>query len=606
MRACRWILFTGLAVILATTVFPEGVTYYFPHMVEGQAGDIAYGTEFDLGNTHESTATVTLSFFDDEGAPWAVDLYSVDQSDAAGSALSTTTFLLLPYETAHFVTLASGSLKAGWAIVSSSLPLVTSSSFQEYKPGAGQLNWTAGVLPMAASAACVFNANVSAADLNLGSPAVNMGFAVANPGAVPATVTVTLRDHSGGPPVSTKTVNVPAGGHYSRFLPELFGDVTWGDHFHGLAEFSSNVPVAVVALKGLTSGGHTVYSSLSVVSAYQLFRFIRTVAVTPDTNYLGGGFVRIDRLQSTGNYLVSFNAYLAQPAGGCTEKGRAYKEYTPELEAPGSTAVFSCGAMADSNSLVIGDNYYVVNMHREGDAVGWEIIKYNMATWEPIVSLFHILDSPREGEADPMIAYVNGQIDISSAYNESGNPPALDVGCATHHQFFNTDLQFQGKRILSDTPHICGSAMIFVDGVYHFISASAFMGDVIVMQYDPNWQYLGMKVLRRNAHWSTGVAFDGQRFYVAYMDTSMRTPPPIYLPVNLNVRLAAFDRNWDLVDDVAVTNFTWTDLRQPGRPWVIQQGNRLYVSYDCDTIDPDTHEEMLQGQAYVSVYELLR
>lgn len=72
------------------------------------------------------------------------------------------------------------------------------------------------------------------------------------------------------------------------------------------------------------------------------------------------------------------------------------------------------------------------------------------------------------------------------------------------------------------------------------------------------------------------------------------------------MRLAAFDRDWNLVDDVAVTNFTWDDLRQPGRPWVMLQGNRLYVSYDCDTIDPDTHQEMLNWQALVSIYEIER
>jgi hypothetical protein len=42
------------------------------------------------------------------------------------------------------------------------------------------------------------------------------------------------------------------------------------------------------------------------------------------------------------------------------------------------------------------------------------------------------------------------------------------------------------------------------------------MGDVIVMEYDGDWNYLGMKELIKDAHWSTGLAFDGERFYVAY------------------------------------------------------------------------------------------
>jgi hypothetical protein len=607
MRIDRWIFLSGLFALFSLPLPAQDVTYCFPHMAEGQAGEIAYGTEFNLGNYHESAATVRLSFFDDEGAPWGVNLYSADRGDAAGPALTTTTFLLGPYETAHFVTLASGPLKVGWATLVSSLPLVASASFQEFRPEAGQLNWTAGVLPVTASSTCAFNANVSGADLNLGTPAVNMGFAIANPGVSPATVTVSLRDHAGGAPVSTKTVSVPAGGHYSRFLPELFDDVTWGDRFHGLAEFTSDLSVAVVALKGMTAGGRTIYSSLSVAPSYRLFKHIRTIQVTPDAKFSGGSFIRIDRHPLHGNFLVSFTATFDQPQNGCSGKGRAYKEYTTEMQETGTSQVFACDIVADANSMLLGSAYYLVSMSRQGEATGWRITKYDMSSWTALADIFYPLDSPREGDADPMIVAVNGLIDISSQYNESGHPPDdMSAGAATHHQFFNTDLQFQGKRILADAPHICGSSIIVVDGVTCFITASGFMGDVIVMRYDPAWQYLGTKVLRRAGHWPTGVVFDGQRYYVAYMDTSMRTPPPVYLPVNLNVRLAAFDRDWNLVDDVAVTSFTWTDLRQPGRPWVLLQGNRLYVAYDCDTIDPDTHEEMLQWQAYVSVFELER
>jgi hypothetical protein len=70
------------------------------------------------------------------------------------------------------------------------------------------------------------------------------------------------------------------------------------------------------------------------------------------------------------------------------------------------------------------------------------------------------------------------------------------------------------------------------------------------------------------------------------------------------VRLAAFDRDWNLLDDQAVTSFTPSDHRQPGRPWLMLHGTKLYVSYDVDTVDPVTQEEQLQWQAFVSCYEL--
>lgn len=161
------------------------------------------------------------------------------------------------------------------------------------------------------------------------------------------------------------------------------------------------------------------------------------------------------------------------------------------------------------------------------------------------------------------------------------------------------------KRVLADVPHVCGSSLIQVDGVIYFVTADAFLGDVIVMMYDQDWHYLDMRLLREDAHWSTGLVLDDQVFYLAYMDTSQRARP-VSLPVSFNVRLAAFDRDWNLLEDLAVTDFSPSDLRQPGRPWLILHGNLLYLSYDLDTIDPVTHEEQLQWQAFISCYELLR
>ena len=102
---------------------------------------------------------------------------------------------------------------------------------------------------------------------------------------------------------------------------------------------------------------------------------------------------------------------------------------------------------------------------------------------------------------------------------------------------------------------------------------------------------------------STGLAFDGQRFYVAYLNNS-QTLTPDMLPVYLNVRLAAFDLNWNLLDDIAVTSYAISDNMQTGRPWVLLHGNRLYVSYDLDTMDPVKRTESKNGQAVISVFEL--
>ena len=120
--------------------------------------------------------------------------------------------------------------------------------------------------------------------------------------------------------------------------------------------------------------------------------------------------------------------------------------------------------------------------------------------------------------------------------------------------------------------------MLYVDGIYYFVTATAYTGDLIVMKYDTNWQYLGSKELVRHAHWSTGMAFDGQRFYVAYLDTSKHTTPGFFPCIQMSTWQPS-TAEWNLVDDVAVTSFTPSDLQFTGRPWVTLHGNRLYVSY---------------------------
>ena len=205
-----------------------------------------------------------------------------------------------------------------------------------------------------------------------------------------------------------------------------------------------------------------------------------------------------------------------------------------------------------------------------------------------------------------MVADVNGQIDISSAYSAAGKPPGPDTPAGTyglHHHFFSADLQFQGKKILTDPPQINGSSMVYVDGIYYLVTANLYDGNVLVAKYDKNWSYLGGKAIIQQAHFSTGLVYDSQRFYVAYTDTSQRTHPGFF-PVSLNIHLAAFDRDWNLLDDVAVTNYARSDNKQPGRPWVILYKSRLYVSYDVDTIDPTTRQEQLKWQARVGIYEL--
>jgi len=336
-----------------------------------------------------------------------------------------------------------------------------------------------------------------------------------------------------------------------------------------------------------------------------LFRFVQTVAVTPDEKFLAGGFARIGYVPATDHLVVTFGTpRLAQQIRGCMS-GPAYKEYTLDMQPAGKSDMLDCEIPGGDKGGLFNDNfYYDVSMATQGKSEGWMIYKYNAATWEELSELFYALDSPKEASGDMMVELENGILDISSGYSEDGKPPPPNSGGSTHHQFFTPDLEFIEKKILSDTPHICGSSLIFLEGTYYFISASAYSGDIIAMKYDPGWNYQGKIDLIKQGHWSEGVQFDGLRFYVSYLDTSQRTDV-VFFPYYPNVHLAAFDREWNLLDDVAVTDYPSSEFTMTGRPWLLLHDNRLYVSYDVAPIDPSTGMDIItEIQAYVSVYEL--
>ncbi len=330
-----------------------------------------------------------------------------------------------------------------------------------------------------------------------------------------------------------------------------------------------------------------------------LFKFARAVQVTPDDNFSAGGFIRLGYVPASNRIVAAFGSpKLAKPNGNCPGGGKGYKVYTVDMQPTGEEGLLHCEGGGDTANLFVDNVLYDVVMFPVNGTGGWLIKKFDAVTWKELGRLAYGLDSPREFNGDMTIEMVNGELDISGGYSSDGKIPPPEKGAGTVHYFFTPDLQFLYKKILTDTEHIVGSSMIYVDGTYYFITADAYAGDVIVMKYDKDWKYLGMKVLQKQAHWSEGVAFDGQRFYLSYLDTSQRTEPGLF-PYYPNVHLAAFDRDWNLLDDVAVTSFT-PNTQFTGRPWLLLHGNRLYVAYDAVALP----EDLSKIEVYVSVYEL--
>ena len=272
------------------------------------------------------------------------------------------------------------------------------------------------------------------------------------------------------------------------------------------------------------------------------------------------------------------------------------------MQETGDYGLIACKTGPDVGGLLLGDAYYFAAMGRDNTkgADAWWLAKYDAVTWKPLVEPFlHPLEA-EELTGDPMIAELNGQIDVSGRYKRLDEPPP---GHATHHQFFTPDLQFVAKRVLTDVPHIDLTSLLWTVDAIHFLTSTDLWGDMILLQYDASWHYLGTRTLKQHASCPEGLAFDGTRFYVSYIDNSLSKP---FEPGLLdNIRLAAFDANWNLLDDVAVTSFAAGENRAPGRPSLALRNNRLYVCYDQanNPMSAQTPEEA-DLQVYVKVYEV--
>ncbi len=370
----------------------------------------------------------------------------------------------------------------------------------------------------------------------------------------------------------------------------------------------------LVCIPGTAAVGGAPANAETAGTGTGVFQFVRTVQVAPDGTFGTGGFARVNYVPATDRLVVTFGT--KPPSSAADQRaGYAYKEYDLDMNPTGQADYFvrdhAAGFEAnDSGSVMVGNDYYfawapdyvpeIPGFH------GWKLMKFDAVSWQIESEIYLSIVDPQEAENDPMVAFVNGQLDVSSQYNNnaSGTPPDFFTGAATYHYFFSPALVTEGRMILDNPPQICGSSMIFVNGVYHLVTGSAFLGEVDVMHYDTSWRLLGKQTLRPYGEFSEGLAFDGDRFFVAYLDDSQTRPAPQYLPPAFNVHLAAFDLNWNLIDDVAVTNYSLANNTLAGRPWLILHNGRVYVSYDVDTVDPATLEETRQSQAYVSVYDV--
>ncbi|MBE7520600.1 MAG: hypothetical protein HS107_15295 [Thermoflexaceae bacterium] len=340
-------------------------------------------------------------------------------------------------------------------------------------------------------------------------------------------------------------------------------------------------------------------------------RHMETVQV--NEGYPTAAFVRTFYVESKDRVVVTFGTgdytkvAMGLP-GGCPDArmGYAYREFTTDMKDTGDTGYFvefsgSCAA-GDSASVMVGDDYYFLGGAMGGPGL-WRLRRFD-SRWRETGSVDIKLDQRTEAMNDQMLAFAGGQLIASSLHVEGGiGTGPLDQrktdptkGEGTFQKIVTTDLELAGERVLDDSPHINGSSLVEVDGIYNLVTSRAFFGEVLVLQYDREWNFLGEKKLAEWGQWVQGALYDNGRFYIVYVDTSVKGAA--------NIVLGVYDSDWDLVSSTPVTTYAPDSLKGAGRPSVMKHGNRLYVSYDVESFSPQRREENKDWQGYVAIFEL--
>lgn len=344
----------------------------------------------------------------------------------------------------------------------------------------------------------------------------------------------------------------------------------------------------------------------------------KVVAVTPDETYQYGAFCRVNRVPSEENFFVTFggsNRDVQQsgktfsPFGGAEGgNGYSYKIYDADFSYTGETGVIHSGG-GDAASVMADGYYYFLAGTPPND---WIIKKIDPSIWETVDSTVVDMETDTEILNDMMLAYANGNLIASGLYDASGaasgdqkkTDPTL--GMATHNHLYDTDLAFVEEFVLDDVPHINGSYVVFANDEYHYVTSTSFFGDLIVMRYDEDWKFIDSKTIDEGAQWAQGALYDERtdRFYVAYLDLPLTKENRLARGESMNIALGIYDAEWNLIEKVNVSGYDESDKKTPGRPSVILEDGKLYVSYDVATTAGPGEEEHLDWQCTVSVLDV--
>jgi hypothetical protein len=341
-----------------------------------------------------------------------------------------------------------------------------------------------------------------------------------------------------------------------------------------------------------------------------LLKLIQTVQVTNE-HFSNGVGSDIAYIPSTDRIAVIMSNRVDQPitlspSEVCDNTVIGYLEYTKDMQPTEEYGYLSCG-FADIHAMNIGNDVYLAKMKWGGP--GYTLEKYDGVTWKRLASRDVNFDNEKEWGVGggPDVSFINGNFVVTGEYVHGGT-----IYGGTHNMIFTTDLVFV-KTVLLSSPGVpfhhgeYSLLQLFNGDILLFASASPSenggpppKGNLEVLRFDKDWHFLEQKWLRDQAHYPTGSANDGRYTYISYSTWGRDTW------AGQNEHLAAFDAQWNLIQDVTLTDVqSISDLAYGEQSMIILRGNRLYVFYDIlskssNSVAPD----YTKSRTYVAVFEL--
>jgi hypothetical protein len=334
-----------------------------------------------------------------------------------------------------------------------------------------------------------------------------------------------------------------------------------------------------------------------------VFTYVKTVQITPDSDYLDGQSCRMFYVPGRDKFCVTFGGTLTREMGDgkyhAQDRVYTYKEYSLDMEATGKTSPYGSGGAGEGRGVVAGDDFYFVQAEIEEGAAGWHLYGFNAATERVLGDRFVALDPNTESDDSFNVVWVGGQLDVISSYRGQGD--------GTIQHFFSPSFETVSEKVLPDHPgNLDAWSLVEVDGSYYVLADEG--SGARIVEYDQAWNKVGEKAILNDLRMGGGSMLSADdRFYLAYEDDSNTIGSGIAY-VYPNIRLAVFDSEWTLLQDVALTSYVQHDGKLPGSPWITLHQGKLYVSYDV--VDgwsgSDLSEPTGKAQAYVAMYDLVK